>query len=149
MSDDHAGLNVKAPWHLWLVGGLMLLWNAFGAMDFLGTTTMPDVWLKQTLGYPDDQIAFFQSFPWWQYVLWGVGTWGAFLGTILLLMRKKIAVVFLGASLVGAIGSMIHGMSLKDLPDGMDPGAMPFVIIAIATLLFLYSVWMSRRGVLR
>ena len=144
-----SGPIAKIPWHLWVVGGLSLLWNTMGIVDFTATMTRFDPYLKGALGLNEEQIDFYLSFPWWQNVLWLIGTWGAFLGSVFLLLRKKLAVVLLGASLVGAIGSMIHGMTIKDIPEGMDPGAMPMVIIAIAVLLLAYAWWLSRRDVLR
>jgi hypothetical protein len=29
--------NIVTPWHLWLVGVLALLWNSFGAFDYVMT----------------------------------------------------------------------------------------------------------------
>jgi hypothetical protein len=141
--------RTQTPWHLWAIGGLSLLWNALGVVDFTATMTRFEPYLKDMLGFNDTQIDFYLSFPWWQNLLWFIGTWGAFGGSILLLLRKKGAVWFLGASFVGALGSMVHGMGVKDAPEGVDPGAMPLVILGIAGLLFAYARWLSRREVLR
>lgn len=47
---------VKTPWHLWVVGGLSLLWNLFPAVDFTLTNMQNEFWLSQ---YNDAQRAFF------------------------------------------------------------------------------------------
>ena len=38
--------TVKTPWHLWLVGVLSLLWNGFGAFDFIQTTTRGEAYMR-------------------------------------------------------------------------------------------------------
>ena len=38
--------TVKTPWHLWLVAGLALLWNGFGAFDSFMSLTQGDPYLR-------------------------------------------------------------------------------------------------------
>ena len=149
MSDAMGATGAKTPWHLWVVGVLAVLWNSYGAFDFAATMIRLEPYLEGFLGMSGSQIDFFLSFPWWQKVLWLIGTWGGFLGAVLLLMRKRLAVWFLGASFLGALASMVNGMMIKDMPEGLDPGSMPIVIILVALLLAAYAWWMSRRDVLR
>jgi len=39
MTDALRTGKPATPWHLWLVGGLLALWNAFGSFDFTATAT--------------------------------------------------------------------------------------------------------------
>src|SRR3546814_17451825 len=50
--------TVKTPWHLWVVGGLSLLWNAIGAFDYTMTKMDNAAYLA---GFTPEQIAYFQS----------------------------------------------------------------------------------------
>ncbi len=149
MSDEMVPTRAGTPWHLWVIGVIAFLWNGYGAFDFAATMTRFEPYLEGFLGMNTSQIDFFLSFAWWQKMLWLIGTWGGFLGAILLLLRNRLAVWFLGASLAGALASMVQGMSIKDMPEGLDPGPMPFVIISIGALLAVYAWWLSRRDVLR
>jgi len=139
----------KVPIHLWIVGVLAVLWNGFGATDFAASTFAPDVWLGDMMGYNTEQVGFIKSFAWWQSLMWFIGTWGGLLGSIALLMRNQLAVPLYIASIIGAVGSMIVSRTYKDVPEGMDPGFIPYVIIGIAALLLIYAIRMRRAGVLR
>lgn len=35
MSESQSNSSVKAPWHLWVVGIVGLLWSAMGALAYL------------------------------------------------------------------------------------------------------------------
>ena len=41
---DAPATRTSPPWHLWVVGVLSLLWNAFGATDFVMTMLNRDAW---------------------------------------------------------------------------------------------------------
>lgn len=140
----------KAPWHLWVVGIVSLLWNAMGVLDFTMTHLKPDVWLK---AFPPDQVEYIQGFPLWSVVAWGVGTWGSFLGSALLLARKGLAFHFLAASLAGALLTSLYSFGLSDglkiMGGGAGMIAFNAIIVTISVLLLVYAKTMRQRGVLR
>ena len=146
----------KPPTHLWIVGGLALLWNCIGPTDYLMTRLRNDAWIKMGMPDVDPQIVYnwIDSMPIWSQIGWGLGVWGGLLGSILLLARSRYAVPTFLVSLVGVAMSL--GWQLvagPDMPVEMTQGAaakiMPLVIIAIAIVLFVYARAMRIRGVLR
>mgnify|MGYP000863885651 FL=1 len=144
--------TVKTPWHLWLVGVLSLLWNGFGAFDFIQTTTRGEAYMRAA-GFDDAMIAYYEAMPGWMYVPWTLGVWGAVIGSVMLLLRRRWAVPAFGLSLLGAMVSLIYG-KLIDPPPPAPPELaamswMPIVILLIAVLLFGYAFNMRKRGVLR
>ena len=144
--------TVKTPWHLWLVGVLSLLWNGFGAFDFIQTTTRGEAYMRAA-GFDDAMVAYYEAMPGWMYVPWTLGVWGAVIGSVMLLLRRRWAVPAFGLSLLGALISLIYG-KLIDPPPPAPPELaamswMPIVILLIAVLLFGYAFNMRRRGVLR
>jgi hypothetical protein len=137
---------VKAPWHLWVVGVLATLWNGFGAFDFTATFARFGPWLSQL---PQPMLEHIYALPPWMWVGWAIGTWGGLIGSVLLLMRNKLAVWGYALSLLGAAGSNL--MTMLDPPPS-DAGGNPVlaaIIIAIAALLLAYAYWLTRRDVLR
>ena len=50
----------RTPMHLWVVGALATLWNAFGAFDYVMTQTHNEKYLAN---FTDPQRAYFDSFP--------------------------------------------------------------------------------------
>ncbi|KIC56346.1 hypothetical protein [Brevundimonas nasdae] len=144
--------TVKTPWHLWLVGVLSLLWNGFGAFDFIQTTTRGEAYMRAA-GFDDAMVAYYEAMPGWMYVPWTLGVWGAVIGSVMLLLRRRWAVPAFGLSLLGALISLIYG-KLIDPPPPAPPELaamswMPIVILLIAVLLFGYAFNMRKRGVLR
>lgn len=146
MSEDTAPQGVKAGWHLWLVGILGSLWNAFGCFDFTMTATNNQAYLAN---FPPEMIAYIQASPWWVWAMWFIGVFGGLAGTLLLLMRKSLAVPALAASFLAALVSMGVSMTDPEAPKMEGSEFMPFVIITVALGLLLYAWWQQKRGVLR
>lgn len=139
----------KTPWHLWVVGVLSLLWNAFGAYDHVMSVSQGESYYR-TMGMSEAIIAYMNAMPGWMMVPWTLGVWGAVIGSVLLLMRLKWAVHAWALSLLGAVISLIYQYFLSNGLEVYGGQAfMPAVIVVIAALLLWYAFAMRRRGVLR
>ena len=136
------------PVHLWIVGALALLWNAFGAFDYLATHLRLDFYMS---AFTEEQLAYFYGFPAWATAAWAVGVWGAVAASVALLLRSRWAVALFGASLLGMAVSAVYTMGLTEGTKLMGAGAvvMSVVIWVVGIGLFLYARAMARRGVLR
>ena len=143
--------GTKTPWHLWLVGVVSLLWNGFGGYDFIMSTTQGETYWRAS-GMTQPMIDYYNAMPTWMYGPWIIGVWGAVIGSILLLLRNKLAVPAFALSLLGAAGSLVYGLMnpMSGLPPAMAMMAyMPWVILVIAALLLWYAWTMHKAGVLR
>lgn len=139
----------KTPWHLWVVGGLGLFWNGFGAYDYFMTNTKGADYMR-SMGMTDAQIAHFAEFPAVMTAVWAVGVWGALLGTVLLLIRNKLAVPVFIASLVSFLISLVYAYLVAPLPDANAMFAvMQGIILAGCVFFVWYAMRMSKAGVLR
>lgn len=150
--DDTA--RAVTPLHLWIVGGLATLWNAFGCYDYFMTRTRGADYIEGMMHTADGEaiMAYIDSFPIWASAGWGLGVWAGLAGSILLLMRHRLAVPVLAASLVGAvIGIGYQLANPSDIPELSESinKVMPYIIIAIALALFLYARAQRAKGVLR
>lgn len=142
--------RVATPWHLWLVGGLALLWNGFGAFDFTMTLTRGAEYLR-SMGMNETMVAYFDTLPSWLYVPWGLGVWGGVIAALFLLLRKKAAVGAYALSLAGAVGSHLVQKFGFPQPTGEASSAMnymPYVIIALAVFQWFYANRMKQKSVL-
>lgn len=147
MSDT---MKAATPWHLWAVGVISLLWNAFGGYDFVMSVTQGETYWRAS-GMTQPMIDYFNAMPTWMYGPWVLGVWGAVAGSILLLMRSKLAVPAFALSLLGAVGSLVYGLAnpMPPLPEAMAMMTyMPWVIVLIAVILAWYAWTMSKKGVL-
>ena len=139
----------RTPMHLWIVGGMSALWNAFGAFDYVMTQTANDAYLAQ---FSAEQRVYFESFPAWADAAWACGVWGALLGSLLLLARSRYAVLAFGISLAGLAVSTIYQYGMATPPDGLMTGgmvALNLAIWAIAIALLIYAWKMHAKGMLR
>lgn len=145
-------MTTRTPWHLWLVGVLSLLWNGFGAYDFIMSTTQGETYWRAS-GMNQAMIDYYNAMPAWMYAPWIVGVWGAVLGSILLLMRNRLAVPVFALSLLGAIVSLLYGAVIDKAPPPPAEMAMmtwmPYVIVVVAAFLAWYAWSMGKKGVLR
>jgi hypothetical protein len=137
--------SVRAPAHLWIVGGLAALWNAFGAFDYLMTQTRNEKYLA---GFSEAQRAFFYAFPAWADAAWAFGVWGGLAGSLLLLARSRYALFAFGASLAGLLVTTLYQYGPGAAGMKNDP-LLSLAIWAVAIALFAYAWRMRARGVLR
>jgi hypothetical protein len=142
------------PVHLWIVGILAVLWNAFGCYDYFMTRTQGADYIHAMMPTVDASamMDYINGFPIWASIGWGLGVWGGLLGSILLMMRNRMALTVLGLSLAGALVGLGYQLAAPPAIAGMHDGPnayMPYVIIAVALGLVLYARAMIVRGVLR
>lgn len=142
-----------APWHLWVVGVVSLLWNAMGAADYTMSQIENRDWYAM-MGFDermtDAAIAFIDSAPLWADAAWAFGVWGGLAGSVLLLARNRWAVTAFGISIAGAVASMIY-QARTTWPEALAPmenSPMMWVVLVIAVGLLFYASAMRRRGVL-
>ena len=143
------GGRAGAPWHLWVVGVVAVLWNGFGCVDYVMTQTRNEAYLAN---FTDPQRVYFDSFPVWMEAAWALGVWGGLAGALLLLVRSRHAVTAFIVSLAGLALSTIYQYGLSPPPADMMTGAMLGLNIAIwaaAVGLLVYAYRMRARGVLR
>lgn len=141
----------KTPWHLWVVGVISLLWNGFGGYDFIMSMTQGEAYWRAS-GMTQPMIDYYNAMPEWMYGPWILGVWGAVAGSILLLLRNKLAVWAFALSLIGAVVSVAYGQMnpMPELPAEMAMMSyMPWVIVVIAAFLAWYSWTQKKAGVLR
>lgn len=144
MPDDRTGPGRVTPWHLWVVGGLAILWNGIGTVLWAGTTFMPDTFLAELPAVHRDYVG---GLPVWSALAWGLGVVAGLVGSILLLLRNRLAVPAFALSLLGAVANtmvyLIHAP-----PEGFFNPLLTVFIIGFALFLLWYARAAGRRGVL-
>jgi hypothetical protein len=135
------------PKHLWIVGVLAFLWNCMGAMNYVMTQFRVEAYMSS---FTQEQLDYYYGFPAWAIAFWAVAVWFGVAGSVLLLMRRKIAETVLLISLVSmAINSVYtYGMSSGMEIQGTGGFMFSLLIFFFALGLWLYSRSMRARGVL-
>ena len=144
------GQLVKTPWHVWLIGVIAVLFNSIGVFDFLMSMAQGAEYLASA-GMTPDQIAHYQEMPSWMMIVWAVGVFGAFLASVLLLLRRKLAFPIFVVSLAAFLMSLLYTYVLTD--GGAIMGQQMAITSAVIAGLLIFFSWYTRfmvkRGVLR
>ncbi len=142
--------TIKAPWHLWAVGAVAVLFNAFGAYDhFMHLMQGPSY--MASMGMTPEQVAYIEGYPMWMMVVWATGVWTAFVGSLLILLRKKPAFPLFALSLAAYLVNLLYTYVLTNGGEILGQSMVIISIVITAELAFLiwYARAMTTRGVLR
>lgn len=135
----------KAPWHLWVVGVLSLLWNAGGAWTFIQAQS----------GAPMDmdanEIAYFAAQAPWFVAVTDVAVVAPLLAAIVLLLRNRWAVHLYGLSVAAIVVTEAYDVAAGTALMLNDQGwlILNCTTFCLAILQLVYAMAMRRRGVLR
>jgi ABC-type xylose transport system permease subunit len=148
MTQSRPGPTSRTPRHLWVIGIVALLWNCIGAFDYVMTQTKNAAYMS---AFPPEQLAWFYGLPAWVIAAWAIAVWGGVLGSVLLLLRRRLAVPVFLVSLVGLVVTTFQNWVLSNaseiFPDTFSR-VFSVVIFVIAVGLFFYARAMDKRGVL-
>lgn len=137
--------NHKAPWHLWTVGILTLLWNGSGAY----TIMMGQAGKLANLSA--DEVAYYAAQSTWYVILVDIAVTAPLLAGIALLLRNRFAVMLFAIGLAAVLFADIYEFAAGTSRALLNTTTMivTSVILVIAILQFWYSRAMRSRGVLR
>ncbi len=130
----------------WIISIVGLIWNGFGAMNYLAQTTMSDA---QKAAYTPEQLTIVEANPAWVTGAFALAVWGGVLGCIALLLRKKWAKPVLLVSLIGIIAQMSYGWFMTNSVEafGTVMGiVLPVLVIIIGIGLYLFAKSGIRKG---
>ena len=143
-------LPARAPWHLWAVGVISLLWNAMGAIDYSLTELHNQAYFDMG-GMTPEMIAYFNGFPAWAVAAWAIGVWSCLAGSIVLLVRSRLAAPAFALSLLGLAVTDYFSIAVAH-PAAFDTTASTIfriVLFAVTVFLTIYAWRMKAAGVLR
>ena len=135
----------KAPWHLWVVGVLSLLWNAAGAWTFIQAQSGAPMDMDAT------EIAYFAAQEPWFVAVTDVAVIAPLLGALVLLLRSRWAVHLYGLSVAAIVLTTAYDVAAGTALLLNDQGwlILDCITFGLAILQWLYAWAMRRRGVLR
>lgn len=139
---------LRVPAWLWAAAILGILWNGYGLYQFAGSFT-PAGQAAMTAGMTPAQTELYLGLPAWISLVFALGVFGGFAGSIALALRRRIAVPVLAASLAGYVllfaGDAWSGV-FAAIPSQL---AVLAVVVVIAAGLYGASRIATRRGLLR
>ena len=141
--------NNKPNIWFWIIAVVALIWNAMGVMRYLMQAYDTESFRAQ---FNAEQLALIDSTPAWGTGVFAIAVFGGLLGCLLLLLRKKLAVILLGLSLLAVLVQMIYAWLATDSIEifgKVDGIIMPMIVIVIAIFLYFYSKGATQKGWLK
>lgn len=135
MSDE---INGGPSTNFWIIGAAALVWNLIGLVFYyLEVTATPESLASLT----EAQQAFMTSKPAWATSAFAIAVTTGVLGSLLLLLRKGLAVLMFMVSLAGILVQNVHAFVLANGLEVWGTGglALPAALIVIAVALLLYA----------
>ena len=135
----------KAPWHLWVVGTLSLLWNTSGAYTIMSAQS------GAIMDMDPPEVAYYAAQAPWFVAVTDLVLIFAILAAIALLLRSRWAVHLYGLSIAGIIVTSVYDIAAGTALLLQDQGwlILSCVTTGLAIAQLAYAVVMRGRGVLR
>ena len=135
----------KAPWHLWVVGTLSLLWNTSGAYTIMSAQS------GAIMDMDPPEVAYYAAQAPWFVAVTDLVLISAILAAIALLLRSRWAVHLYGLSIAGIIVTSVYDIAAGTALLLQDQGwlILSCVTTGLAIAQLAYAVVMRGRGELR
>jgi hypothetical protein len=120
-----------------------------GAMAYVMVEMKNEAYMSE---FTPEQVDFVSSYPVWLVAAWAIAVWGGVLGSVLLLLRKHLAMsVFLvswGAMAVTTFRNYVVSNGMEVFGSAFDL-TFSAIIFLVALGLVFYARAMQKRGILR
>lgn len=122
----------------WIIAIIALIWNSLGVNAYLQQQYDTEAFRDQ---YSAEQLEMAQAAPTWYTAAFALAVFGGLLGSLALLLTKKMANLLFSLSLFGIIVQLIYNFLIINSIEVYGPGSMimPIMVMVIGIFLFTYS----------
>lgn len=144
MTDERFTPRPLAGWYMIAAIGALIFMIIACAGYVLDVTTDPDT-------LPLDQRALADARPMWMVAAYAIAVWSGLAGTLLLVMRRKLAQPLLLVSLLAAGATFLPYAITPQVRDNISTNdiAAAIVVLAITWTIFWFARHSGQRGWLR
>lgn len=138
-------IDAKPSTNFWIISAFALIWNLIGLVFYYQeVTATPDKLALLT----EAQQAFMASKPAWATSAFAIAVTTGVLASLLLLLRKGMAVIMFAVSLAGIVVQNVHAFGVANGFEvwGTIGLFLPGAIVVIAIALLLYSRSAKQKG---
>ena len=137
MSDE---LNGKPPTSFYIIGAVFLVWNIIGFMFYLQHAMMTPETVPA--GVDAAMLEFMEATPVWATSAYAIAVNVGMLASIMLLMRKSVAMPLYVVSLAGALVLDFDSFVLRDVVSIWGGGA--YIVPSAVIIIGVVEIWYSR-----
>lgn len=139
--------KMTPPVWFWIIAIAALLWNLVGVLAFASEIYLMSepAWLAQL---SNAERALYENLPAWATVAYAVAVFAGVLGSLMLVLKKQLALPLLVLSLVGVFVEMTYIFFFSDSLRVMGNQVIftQSVVIVIAVLLVWFARLSAARG---
>lgn len=130
--------QIKPTKAYWIMSWLGTLWGLMWSTDYILTQTESPAYIANIQA---EAWSYLQNLPVWIMALWAVAVWSGLLGWLMMLLRKRVAVMFFTLSILALIGNFIYWIPTGGwaLQDSMGRG-----FLCVVGLFAVFGAWFSR-----
>ena len=133
-------LNHKPPTSFYIIGAVFLVWNVIGFMFYIQhAMTMGET---VPAGVDATILAFMEATPVWATSAYAIAVNVGVLASIMLLMRKSIAMPLYVVSLAGALVMDFDSFVLRDVVAIWGSGA--YIVPSAVIIIGIVEIWYAR-----
>jgi len=131
-------IKTMPPIWFWIVSVLALIWNLFGAMQYILQAYMTQ---EELQAMPEAHQKLLEAQPAWYTASFAIAVFAGSLGCLALLLRKKWAHTLLIISLLGILAQQTYNFFLSDTFEVFGNNAMylPLIIVIVGFLLVFFA----------
>jgi len=126
--------KVRIGWRYRIVTVFGLMWSACGGFDYALTHGRNAIYLSR---FPEGLPAYLDTLPPWAEAVWAVGIWGAILGSILMILRLRLAVPVFALALIGLTTHIAFQTLIEPSPAMTSKAMLAFFGVSWAVLVYL------------
>lgn len=141
MDSSFSGNNV--PTSFWVIAVIALLWNLMGLAAFFFDMTIS----QETIAGMDAAMQeMYASTPLISKIGYGVATIFGVLGSVMLLLRKNLALPLFILSLIGVAIQNIANFTMTNAMEAIGSSGLPLLLLVIAFAVFLVTHTVKSKG---
>jgi hypothetical protein len=140
--------NRKIPVWFWIVGTFALLWNGLGVAAYASEIIMS---AEDFAALSETEQRLYANRPYWVSAAFAVAVLGGFMGSVMLLLRRPIAVRLFLLSLIAVLIQFSSFFILDGYLDYISETGwiMPASIPVFAIAFLLFARWAEKNRFLR
>ena len=139
---DLTAIQTSTTRTFWIISSIAFLWNLIGVATYLMTVTITPEALAEM---PEAESALYTDTPTWITSIFALAVFTGLAGSILLLLRKKLAYPIFILSLVAIVIQMSYTLIVSNVVQVHGPTA--FITPVLVTLIGAYLVTFSSRAI--
>lgn len=132
-------------WTFWVIAFIALVWNLIGLAIFVMQVRLTP---EMVAAMPTPQQQVYAATPAWVNIAFGVAVVFGVLGSLALLLRKRLAPPLFMVSLLAIVVQMVGAYAVTPMwqVSGSAGLAMPVMLVVIAAYLYWYANKAAAKG---